>query len=378
MGGRKKKNKDSDEDSDDSSSSSSSSDSDSSSDSSSSSGSEDNEKRSSDDKKKKKKGKQAKKSKQKAKKEGKKDDKSSEPEVKQEQQQNEVRKVNLKANGKKRRNRNMRKRATTIDSDDEETSAHLADAKMLQKARRRGGGINFENDPEEEGAELEVVTQHQLQSVGKAGQRGGLVESGISGTFKNEVSEHVVVNEQMEKYIKEKIQERRGGKADDENGEVQKTAEDELYEIPDFLRQEADKDVEESGDRWLAGIAEVELPISVKLANIERTETAKADLIKQKEASYKNRRNNPSREIPASFNANYKQHNHVWIQKRHDESDKWRTAKAIKEGRPIPEPKRGSKHAASSEYVDPVHKPVPYSTDDRTMDRFIKRYKWRG
>lgn len=353
----KKKKKDEDSDSDSSSDSSSSSSSSSDSDSSSSDSEQE------DKKAKKTKGKAKKK--QKGKK-GKESKVQEAPKVRQF-------KLNRKP-GRKRRN--IRKRATELDSSDDETGAQLANTVLLQKIRKRGGGMIF-NGEEEEKSDGEEES-HDLQSVTDGKQEGGLVENDMNSGFKNEISEHVVVNEQMEKYIQQKIDEQRAREegydpAQQQAPEKKKTAEEELYEIPDFLRHDAEE-VEESGDRWLTGIAEVELPVSVKLANIERTELAKADLAKKRAQSGKTR----GSQIPKNFNSNYKKHNADWIRARQDESDKYRAARAVKEGRPIPEPKRQKKGMYAGYENKGGSGSVPYATDDRTMDRFVKRYKWRG
>jgi hypothetical protein len=55
-------------------------------------------------------------------------------------------------------------------------------------------------------------------------------------------------------------------------------------------------------DGWLVGIAEINLPIEVKLANIERTELAKQAKMSQPA------RSSLGIELPSNFGANYQQH----------------------------------------------------------------------
>lgn len=68
--------------------------------------------------------------------------------------------------------------------------------------------------------------------------------------------------------------------AEDREGKLEN--EEDLYSIPKRLQPEPPKE-EKSAAGWLAGIAEVELPIEFKMRNLEETEKAKMRMQKAKE-----------------------------------------------------------------------------------------------
>ena len=91
----------------------------------------------------------------------------------------------------------------------------------------------------------------------------------------------------MLQYVEAELAKRRQASGGEPSG-VAETAEDapkpppsaELWETPAALAA-APRDDEESADRYLTGIVEVQLPAEVKFRNIEETERAKAELLKK-------------------------------------------------------------------------------------------------
>jgi hypothetical protein len=91
----------------------------------------------------------------------------------------------------------------------------------------------------------------------------------------------------MLQYVEAELAKRRQASGGEPSG-VAETAEDKpkpppgasLWETP-ASRAAAPRDDEESADRYLTGIVEVQLPAEVKFRNIEETERAKAELLKK-------------------------------------------------------------------------------------------------
>jgi hypothetical protein len=91
----------------------------------------------------------------------------------------------------------------------------------------------------------------------------------------------------MLQYVEAELAKRRQASGGEPSG-VAETAEDKpkpppgasLWETPAALAA-APRDDEESADRYLTGIVEVQLPAEVKFRNIEETERAKAELLKK-------------------------------------------------------------------------------------------------
>jgi len=170
--------------------------------------------------------------------------------------------------------------------------------------------------------------------------------------------------------------------------------EDQLYQTPDFLKQESVLDEDDaSGERWLAGITEVPLNITYKLKNIEETELAKQELF-----SKRGKRKEKEGPLPAgSFSANFVRHKREFDRKRKEETAAYWEARRSKDaGVPVPlktddAPSHGHSkreqvagHSSSARKFrsdrGEVRTPrgnVPYATDERVLDRFIKKFKWK-
>jgi len=236
----------------------------------------------------------------------------------------------------------------------------------------------------------------------------------VHDAFHKEINQKDVLQKHMESYIEEELEKRRHG---DRKGNSAKnldapekrlTPEDQLYQTPDFLKQESVIDEEEvSGERWLAGITEVALPISYKLKNIEETEHAKQDMFAKRAAMSKEKEG----PMPFNYNADFKRHKRDFDKAKREQTEAYHAAKTAKEaGLPLPkkEPesnvvnellaKGGSNSKIISSTTTPAprkkkqpgtlgvphrgsgpgrERTVPYATDDRVLDRFVKRFKWK-
>jgi len=113
---------------------------------------------------------------------------------------------------------------------------------------------------------------------------------------------------QMKRYIEEQM---RKAKGEFDSGAADKkilSAEDKLYHLPKRLQmhesQSAKRSEEMLSNQMLSGIPEVDLGIDTKIKNIERTEDAKIDLIKE----MKRKKEKPSQFVPSNMAVNYVQH----------------------------------------------------------------------
>ena len=149
----------------------------------------------------------------------------------------------------------------------------------------------------------------------------------IGATFQAEEATTDVVEERMRQYIEEQVEKRRQDSnsakrpreeaqlssklaADDAAGSEQAKAEAAvLNDVAPLLRRKAvlDEKDEASAERWLRGIAEVQLPMEHRMHNVERTEAARARL------SHSNRSSSPHASqapgaLPANYNSNFAHH----------------------------------------------------------------------
>lgn len=267
--------------------------------------------------------------------------------------------------GGRRRNIRQAKTALESDEDNEAVSTSLEEAKLIQKARRRGMGVCW---TAEDNQELDKEEQ-ELKSVVHGSATGGLVSANAM-TFQTKAEE---VDEKVAsakaKFIEEGLDRLRMGdknfvKRDEEekkNKTSKKSLEDELYEIPAFLKQEKEE-IEESGDRWLTGIAEVPLPMGVKLSNIERTEKAKQEHFLQTKGQV-------NLNVGTNISVNFKKNREDWVQQKKDESSAYQAALARKDG--------GQRESGSGTKASLPAPPSGFASDDKVLDRFVKRYKYK-
>lgn len=230
----------------------------------------------------------------------------------------------------------------------EDVATSVAEIKFLQKHRLRAKGLAASlNEEEEEEAEEKKTEQSSLGTA-----------------FQVEKSSENIADEVMQKWVDEELQKKITGKSKEdrereaaEERRKNRTAEDELYETPEFLKvvhtkemAEEEEASAESGDRWLAGITEVALPIGFKLKNIEDTERAKLE-------RFEKRRGGPEDQfygLPSNFNANFKKHKRDWDMGMRAKDEAQRAA------RDMPPPSN-------------VRSGVRIASDDKAVSRFVKR-----
>ena len=132
-----------------------------------------------------------------------------------------------------------------------------------------------------------------------------------------------MVEEKMRQYIEEQLDKRRRDSSDakrpreevqasSQSAEVESADEQSseaavLHDVAPLLRRKAvlDEKEEESAERWLRGIAEVQLPMEHRMNNVERTEAARARVTQTQQSSMLTQ---PPSALPANYNSNFAMH----------------------------------------------------------------------
>lgn len=122
-------------------------------------------------------------------------------------------------------------------------------------------------------------------------------------------------DDEMRKYIETEMEKRKGGGDDEDDKDTTPqylTPEDAaLMALPEHLRKSTfKKDQQMLSAQMLTGIPEVDLGIEAKIKNIERTEQAKAKLLRESGMN----KNAPSEMVPTNFAANFVQHDRYNIE----------------------------------------------------------------
>lgn len=282
---------------------------------------------------------------------------------------------------KKRRKKKLRKKPVPTDDDeaseDEDLSARLEEVRERQRFRDRRLLHEDDDGTLKPGVESEQTKQRREARKKEQGKGEQDKEAGkFLGAFSAEVRENAIKND-MEKYIDEELRKKRKRKStadsDEDEDEQKKKAKGHenldsvLFQVPEHYRERQMYSTQEAdaGDRWLSGIMEIELPIESKLKNIEKTEAAKLELVEQKA------KDTAILQIPGNFNSNFAGHHmdHTQaLQKRRRDVERGKTDPVGKPSAHVQNPR---------ENQDKDGEKRPFATDDRVLDRFIKRYKWR-
>eukprot|EP00455_Lapot_gusevi_P013919 TRINITY_DN16882_c0_g2_i1.p1 TRINITY_DN16882_c0_g2~~TRINITY_DN16882_c0_g2_i1.p1 ORF type:complete len:289 (+),score=65.14 TRINITY_DN16882_c0_g2_i1:32-868(+) len=237
---------------------------------------------------------------------------------------------------KKRKTPHARRQKEQDNDEDEdpETLSKIEETRKAQRARERVRGVA----PIEE----EVVAAALVPVDEAPAGRKLLGDQFTKEENKQDVNVH------MQQYIEEQLAKRHGkAVATTENVQApKKPSIDDLYALPEaFQKPEKQKDAveEEAGERWLAGIAEVHLPIEYKIKNIERTEVAKQEKFANRTKTM------PNVPMPQNISVNFARHNRDVEPRRFKEDQKF----------------------------DGDGAKVQMATDDRVIHRFIKKQKFK-
>ena len=187
------------------------------------------------------------------------------------------------------------------------TTSSLEVMRELQRQRQRAKGVNL--DPTTNNTAEEAVVE--------AADEGVSATQGLEVAFTSQ-ADTGDIDQNMLNYIEEQMQ---GGSqqadAGAQGGGVLDAEEAELYTTPahllgNFTSNEPDA-AENSANRWLAGIMEVPLSTSDKIASIEQTEAAKRKMMVQQHERHASHAAEQAREghkmvVPANYNSNFHQH----------------------------------------------------------------------
>nr|CAB3227263.1 uncharacterized protein C9orf78 homolog [Phallusia mammillata] len=287
-------------------------------------------------------------------------------------------------NGKSKQFRRRRKESTDEEdggdeNNEEEVSDILEATKELQKVRKRQMGVNAASLAT--GVKLTKADEMVMDNDPFKVKTGGLVSlrnvkdrnrdrtyedvdrdvTNLGSTFSVETNRRDEDSE-LTAYVESELKKIRGEK--EEGSEVQKskikTAEDQLYQLPDHLKLAAKDHSEEMlSNQMLSGIPEIDLGIETKIKNIERTEEAKQKLIKEMSQKKENR----TSFVPTNMAVNYVQHKRFM----HSENFKHKTKE--------PEPERVQPVVGDAEKKlsnDVPKRKAGTSTDDFHYEKFRK------
>lgn len=197
----------------------------------------------------------------------------------------------------------------------------------LQKLRQRPNGINIvglalgKKITIEE--ELTIKDPFKTQSggmvnmqalkTGKVKTTDDAYDTGIGTQFSVETNKRDE-DEEMQKYIEEELQRRKGVKRFDEdeasssNNKYFTPEEAALMSLPEHLRKNnIQKSEEMLSNQMLNGIPEVDLGIEAKIKNIEATEEAKQKMLQEQ----KKKKDVPSHFVPINIATNFVQHEKI-------------------------------------------------------------------
>ncbi|CAL1170411.1 unnamed protein product [Cladocopium goreaui] len=159
------------------------------------------------------------------------------------------------------------RRKAEEDDDDEASDNETAEQMKLQEVRL----IQKEQWHKPRGVlpAPEMVKQVE-QEEEEDKEQWGLLEKSFSGTAGQKGPDH-----HLEAYLEERL----FNKNKQEEEIKEKTREEQLYEVPSNLQVPDAAASQVDKMSWVAGLAEVALPVEYKLKNIEETERAKREYL---------------------------------------------------------------------------------------------------
>jgi len=220
-----------------------------------------------------------------------------------------------------------------ITDDNETTQLSINSLKLLQKHRLKSSlsaatGLNLSSD------NFDSNSMNRPNVNDSSSNSSRLLNPSIS--FAAEARSVNVGDEQMKIFIEKEIQQRRVEKEkeqipintnNDNNTDSQNinnsnntsntnnnefSVDRELLRSIPSLRRRVDED--ESADRWLRGLVEIDLPLEQKIKNIDRTEKAKENKLRSLKTSNVSQTN-----VPVNFSANFMEHKSQWDQRAREE-----------------------------------------------------------
>lgn len=199
------------------------------------------------------------------------------------------------------------------------------------------------------------------------------VVEGLRSNFAAERSGHVV-EEQMAKYIDEKMKEKFGERPEDEdrNRQAKRNDENDLFAVPDRLKFSEGRLYDPTEGMPAGGVEEVEVSADARRKNVEETVRAHRELLAN------NTGHNKTWSAPAltgNFSANFAQHRSEWLAQnlgsrsngQHDIGDGKGAGESVQAGQEGAGRRKGVNPAKGKRFQP--------ATDAAIADRFRKRWK---
>lgn len=313
---------------------------------------------------------------------------------------------------KKKKRKAFRKKRESSGSEDEVeqevVSCVLEDAKELRKLRKRPNGVSalglalgkkMSNEEElvaDDPFKLKtggIVDMKALKGRGKTGVEE-LDAVNLGNTFSAETNCRDEDADMM-KYIEEELIKRKTalgmplnkvaalsdtGSLNNSDDSMSsdgfltnhpKKPEDVLFEVPEHLRRSSSKKSEEMlSNQMLSGIPEVDLGIEERIRNIEATEEAKQQLLKDRMT----KKEKSMSFVPTNMAVNFVQHNRFNI----DEGDNLRSRAKQREPAPVVKPVKKTIHLAESlgtKSGKHKNEDDEKATDDFHFEKFKKQFR---
>lgn len=202
---------------------------------------------------------------------------------------------------KTKKNKTLRKKETSTDDVEDETNLDvLNDIKRIQKYRKQKGGLDVDvlsrgtagfRERENGGAREIEDDMDAADFDKKAVDAAKNVSIGITDAFGAETgigTEENVEDEYMRKYVNDKLGTKKGTEEEEVDVPEYVKEDNALYSLPKQIKMINDQKDKAEADLATAegvgvGIAEVELPMSFKLKNIEQTELASRKKLEENE-----------------------------------------------------------------------------------------------
>ncbi|XP_013384612.1 telomere length and silencing protein 1 homolog [Lingula anatina] len=285
---------------------------------------------------------------------------------------------------KTKKRKQFRKRKASSESEDdsekeEESSSNVNDVKLLQNLRKKQHGVSVtslnlgkkvpkvvdtvsNNDP----FNLQTGGMMDMKAIKARRPTTEEIES-IGTAFAAETNRRDE-DADMLKYVEEELMKRKGvGKDEPQERKASQNPMDALYDVPEHLRVGLwSKNEDMLSNQMLSGIPEVDLGIEAKIKNIEATEEAKAQLLRER----MNKKDNVSEFVPTNYAVNFVQH------KRFTFEENKPAQKAVKEEAPKPKPVRVGDYNSEDTATDKSGKKKSgdeKATDDFHFERFKKQ-----
>ncbi|CAE7258614.1 CSU2 [Symbiodinium natans] len=164
-----------------------------------------------------------------------------------------------------------------VDEDDEDEESETAEQQKLQEVRL----VQKEQWAKPRGVVPvpEMMKQPEEEEEEEDKEQWGLLEKSFSGTAGQKGPDH-----HLEAYLNERLYNK--GKEEEETVK-ERSREERLYEVPANLQVPDAAESQVDKMSWVAGLAEVALPVEYKLKNIEATEKAKREYLYGEHANAK-------------------------------------------------------------------------------------------